>query len=193
MRNHSRGFTIIELIVVITVIAVLAGITFVAYRGLRERAEDAQTTNAAQQWYKAFQSYKFRTSSLPTDSGCLGPSSAYKYNVDQSATSGVGQCRQIDATSGYTVNSALAATLANYINNNPAPGMTTAANSTTDWHRGLYYYADTSDSLGKIVFTLSKNAGSCPASLGGVAPSNSTMTSDGNLVCTYTIGKLGGF
>ena len=39
--NKTRGFTIVELIIVIVVIAILATITIVAYNGVQERASEA--------------------------------------------------------------------------------------------------------------------------------------------------------
>lgn len=42
MKQHSRGFTIVELIIVITVIGILASISVVAYRGSQDRAEYAR-------------------------------------------------------------------------------------------------------------------------------------------------------
>ena len=41
-RQKQRGFTIVELIVVIVVIAILAAITLVAYDGIQKRAMDAK-------------------------------------------------------------------------------------------------------------------------------------------------------
>ena len=49
----SRGFTIVELLIVIVVIAILAAITVVAYNGINERAQKASLqsdlVNAAKQ------------------------------------------------------------------------------------------------------------------------------------------------
>lgn len=40
VKNKNRGFTIVELLIVIVVIAILAAITIVAYNGVQNRAND---------------------------------------------------------------------------------------------------------------------------------------------------------
>lgn len=40
-NNKSRGFTIVELLVVIVVIGILAAITIVSYTGISKRANEA--------------------------------------------------------------------------------------------------------------------------------------------------------
>ena len=41
MHTHRKGFTIVELLIVIVVIAILAAITIVAYNGIQNRAHDS--------------------------------------------------------------------------------------------------------------------------------------------------------
>ena len=52
-KRTSRGFTIVELLVVIVVIAVLAAITVVAYNGIRDRTNDTVMRDAAVKVEKA--------------------------------------------------------------------------------------------------------------------------------------------
>jgi prepilin-type N-terminal cleavage/methylation domain-containing protein len=42
LMANQRGFTIVELLIVIVVIAILASITIVAYSGVRDRSTDAE-------------------------------------------------------------------------------------------------------------------------------------------------------
>lgn len=53
----TRGFTLVELLIVIVVIAILAAITIVAYNGVQSRAKDATIRQAASQFATALQRY----------------------------------------------------------------------------------------------------------------------------------------
>lgn len=53
----KKGFTIVELLIVIVVIAILAAITIVAYSGIQQRAHNSQTTATATQWRKLITLY----------------------------------------------------------------------------------------------------------------------------------------
>lgn len=78
MKNH-KGFTIVELLIVIVVIAILATITIVAYNGIQKRAQDAQIRAVASQFAKAFELWKVK-SGLVTAPGASG-STAYSNGV----------------------------------------------------------------------------------------------------------------
>lgn len=76
-RARSRkGFTIVELIVVIVVIGILAAITIVSYRGVQQRAMNASIIAEFKSWKDAFRSYYAvfgRFPTMPADSHyCLG-------------------------------------------------------------------------------------------------------------------------
>lgn len=77
MRN--KGFTIVELLIVIVVIAILAAITIVAFNGVQNRAKNTATQSAVKQVQKLVEAYAAENGSYPstgglgqvyTDSGC---------------------------------------------------------------------------------------------------------------------------
>lgn len=57
MRNHTRGFTIVELLIVIVVIGVLASIAIVAYNGVQAGARDAKRKSDVAAIVKALELY----------------------------------------------------------------------------------------------------------------------------------------
>jgi prepilin-type N-terminal cleavage/methylation domain-containing protein len=63
-----RGFTIVELLIVVVVIAILAAITIVAYNGIQNRAHDASVQNDLKQFTKTIELYKADFSVTPETS-----------------------------------------------------------------------------------------------------------------------------
>lgn len=73
---NRRGFTIVELLIVIVVIAILAAITVVAYNGIQNRAKDTQTDGSVSQIKKLLEHYMVDNGAYPSvcaggdNSGC---------------------------------------------------------------------------------------------------------------------------
>lgn len=65
----QRGFTIVELLIVIVVIGILAAITIVAYNGIQTRAKDTQIKDTAAKVAKAIQIWAVNHDQLPAGSG----------------------------------------------------------------------------------------------------------------------------
>ena len=107
-RAPTRGFTIVELLIVIVVIGILASITVAAYSGVQVRAKNAKTLAAVDVYKKALSMHIIDHgappdySQLPANGVCFG--SGYPdVNAD-----GVGDCI-VSADKKTVVMSALAA------------------------------------------------------------------------------------
>lgn len=85
----KKGFTLVELLIVIVVIAILAAITVVAYGNIQARADNTARLSEITEWQKAFEEYRALNGSLP--------------NVPSSVT-GVGYCLGSGFPNGYCRN-----------------------------------------------------------------------------------------
>lgn len=104
---NRKGFTIVELLIVVVVIAILASITIVAYSGIRASAEKASTLVAVRSYIQALTAYRAGEGSYPTTSTyCLG--SGY---TDRTSD-GVADCRW--GSGNVNTNAAFNTTLAKY-------------------------------------------------------------------------------
>lgn len=65
-KTNNRGFTIVELLIVIVVIAILAAITIVAYNGIQNRAKSSAAAALAGMISKKVEAYNSLHGSYPT-------------------------------------------------------------------------------------------------------------------------------
>lgn len=63
--TSARGFTIVELLIVIVVIGILTSVTVVAYRGIQGRARDSQRLSDLKTIMKALEIYKINNGVYP--------------------------------------------------------------------------------------------------------------------------------
>lgn len=65
MKTTQRGFTIVELLIVIVVIGILASITVVSYNGIQKRAQNSAIMLEFRAWKQAFALYKASMGGYP--------------------------------------------------------------------------------------------------------------------------------
>lgn len=170
MWGKQKGFTIVELLIVIVVIGILAAITIVAYNGIQTKARNQQMVAAASQAYKAISAYVVDNGSYPssTSVSCVGSG----YPIDTTGLCWSGQ-------SGLSTNLLLAP----YINQIPTPPMDKIGDPALSWARGMLLNAGSAVLEYTIV-----GATVCP-SIG--APQGTTqILSDGNLWCRAILPSL---
>ena len=68
-RKRNRGFTIVELLIVVVVIAILAAITIVAYNGVTSRAKDSTRQGDVRTITQALELYYLENGRYPISSG----------------------------------------------------------------------------------------------------------------------------
>jgi len=159
-----RGFTVVELLIVIVVIAILAAIMLVAYNGIQERAENTKTNQAVAQYSKALIAYKSLNSTYPAGTPgsaiCITGAADYCGNI-VSATS---PCFFLARSQGLAT---LDTDIATVITNPPAPGKGGACGAGT--YQGIMY-----DSSGGRLIWFLKGIQTCAALGGMYNPNTST-------------------
>lgn len=83
MGNMKKGFTIVELLIVVVVIAILAAVTIVAYNGISQRGRVSALQSELSQAGKALEARKIADSAYPAalaDVGVTSDKLTYYYN-----------------------------------------------------------------------------------------------------------------
>lgn len=154
----NKGFTIVELLIVIVVIGILASITIVAYNGVQTRAENTKTINSVAAYAKTVFLYVADQNAYPISSySCLGPSGTKCANVTDStaACNGAG-------TANY--NATFANALAPYTSSLPPPS-TQNMNCGGKQYGGAWYHS--TDGKSAILHIYLRGNTTCPNTLGG--------------------------
>ncbi len=66
LKNRSKGFTIVELLIVIVVIAILATLVIVTFTGIQEKARDSQRQTDINALDSHIEAYYAQTGTYPT-------------------------------------------------------------------------------------------------------------------------------
>jgi prepilin-type N-terminal cleavage/methylation domain-containing protein len=65
VSKKQKGFTIVELLIVVVVIAILAAISIVSYNGITTRAQNAKIVSTVRQYINIIELYKSDTNEYP--------------------------------------------------------------------------------------------------------------------------------
>ncbi len=181
-RNSSKGFTVIELLVVIVVIAVLATLAITSYQGIQQKAANSKTLYAARQWATAFREYEAENGIFPQIYGvCLGDD-VYPVGYDDSNT---GTCY---SGGGYDYRAYMASTMAPYLGSNhvPTPDFQAVGTPGETWFRGLLYDGTGTGNEATLGYIVSGTS-TCPPIAGTEYKSQETVT--GGVYCRAELSR----
>ena len=163
--KKQKGFTIVELLIVIVIIAILAAISIVAYNGIQERAKNSQTIAAVGEWVQLLRMYKADNGEYPLVASCLGTGYGKGFSGNESSGS---ECRQ-DSAGGGGINASVSFMnlFTPYTNGTlPTPAFVTGSASEYPWYRGAYFYQGYTGSKDRIDFVLAGSSTECPSIAG---------------------------
>lgn len=164
-QSRQRGFTIVELLIVIVVIGILAAITIVAYNGIQQRARNIQTVSAAKDAMKLIVAYKAING--------IYPSGAYSYACIGEYASDV--CQYYNAGAEVGEQTAFKNEIAT-VGTMPQPDTKLFDIGTSRTSAGAFYR----NAQKNLTYTLAGSNQSCSA--GG----NADTSVSGVTTCTYT-------
>lgn len=158
IKQSSKGFTLVELLITIVVIAVLAAVSVVAYNGIQHRANMVRIKSGAESYAKALDLYRVDHGHYP-DSPTGGNFFCLGHESDYPATSvfAAGQC-YISGFSGFSYNyeSSPNTDLAPYVSSLPSLAGPTIEASDGSKYRGVFidYGHNSNGSWMQIAFAL---------------------------------------
>jgi len=175
--RNSKGFTIVELLIVIVVIAILAAISIVAYNGIQTRAENSKTVAAVSAWAKAIQLYKVDNGTYPVIASCLGSTSTYTGSYS-------GRCWAPETNGTWVVKPGLATIMAEYIKSAPEPSTKNVHTESTQYRGAMYYHISDTDVRMYVNVIGINSTSQCP-SVGGLPPAFTSYIWDNGASCLY--------
>ena len=175
---RTRGFTIVELLIVIVVIGILAAITVVAFGAITTRANNTQTTAGVKEFIKAFYAYGVENGDYPNASGCLGEGYAANRCLSQDGTAA---CWGFGAATNTAHNTALRPYMGGKL---PTVSMQQAACGATSYVGAYAAYNTTSKVMN--VYMILRGDQTCPTMSPNVTSSARVFTDDATR-CHYAL------
>ena len=140
-KHKQKGFTIVELLIVIVVIAILAAISIVAYNGIQQRARDSQRDVDIVAVVKALELYYIDNGQFPA----IAPNG--------STATGMGNYWAVTTDGSWSV--LASALVPKYLSKLPEePVKQTNVDPRFGAALGYAYYANTATYCGKAVFQM---------------------------------------
>jgi prepilin-type N-terminal cleavage/methylation domain-containing protein len=163
VRDRRRGFTIVELLIVVVVIAILAAITIVAYNGINNRAKASAAASAAEQAAKKVMTYAITNAeNYPaslSDAGISEGSATYQYRVDNGANPKTFCVTATTQNVSYYVSSATTSPTSGVCAGHAATGQTLVTNMAPDPTSSGGTWIAPSSSAGAAVVTSTVSSG----------------------------------
>lgn len=156
--SNNRGFTIVELLIVIVVIGILAAITIVAFNGVQSRAENNKTISAVGQYAKILQQYSVNNSAYPIANwACLAPHTTPTATRCGNMTDSVNAC----GGGGASTQSAFDTTIKTVATTLPVLSTQQMTCGGKEYSGAWYHSTDGSNAI--IQFYLKGNVNPCPS------------------------------
>ena len=129
--QRKRGFTIVELLIVIVIIGILAGLVITVFTGVQARARNSQMTAAVSAYKKALLAYQAGEGTFPAASSYYGACLGSGYQNDQ--------C-WIGTNGNYKVEPMFENAIKSYFNTRPKVPTTFYAETSVDRRSGIVYF-----------------------------------------------------
>ena len=92
LKNIQKGFTLIELMIVIAIIGILAAIAIPAYQNYTIRSQVTEGLSLADGWKTSISEYYAQNGSFPTTSNSSGGAGASKARMPQPPVNPLALC-----------------------------------------------------------------------------------------------------
>lgn len=185
-NRNSRGFTIVELLIVIVVIGILAAITMMAYSNIQSNSRNAKTIAAAAAWAKGMQLYKTENGTYPTINSCLGNINTYGSTTDASKNNG--RCYGASDNATWLVHQSFLNQVSQFIPTPPEPAdYDITQGSGTNRYRGIMYYRNAASGTVVEEFRVMLEPTSACPSISGLESAYQSGTYTGGRMCYYRL------